>query len=344
MIKALTSWRGLLAIIIVIYHYHVYTGYLAAIGGTGMSFFFMVSGFMLARKYHFDSLDRHSYLAFEKKRFLRIYPLYLLTTLAIAAFSIPKLASKWVALLASLTFTQSYFPDKKIYFSFNGAAWFLSCIALCYLLFPLISRCTRSVKPVRVYAVLAVLLVFASVVFSLLDHVTGLWFIYIFPPVRVIDFACGVMLWKVVENKGDKPVVASAKVATAIEVIMVAMVAVLTYLQKFETNDIGYGRIITITVYSLFIVTFYRLNECGGWVTRLLSLKPLYVLGLWSFDIYMLHYPTHLLMRTIYKKAEVDHDSYLYLAIYVMVLLIITFLWRKVDKRVRNRIKVKTGG
>ena len=103
-------------------------------GGYSVTFFFVLSGFVLA----WTARPGDTAGDFWRRRFARIYPVYLL------AFVLGVLVTGLVQgrhidggpALASLFLVQAWFPTSTYYFSTNGVAWALSCEAFFYLVFP----------------------------------------------------------------------------------------------------------------------------------------------------------------------------------------------------------------
>ena len=142
-LRALTSVRFFAALHVSLYHFahpFVLWGFLAAFmeaGYIGVSFFFILSGFILtysqARDY---AQGTASTPRFFFNRFARIYPVYLLFLLpgiSVTAFN-RHTPTHWVGLFACLTMIQSWSVHTAFYF--NVPAWTLSCEAFFYLLFP----------------------------------------------------------------------------------------------------------------------------------------------------------------------------------------------------------------
>jgi peptidoglycan/LPS O-acetylase OafA/YrhL len=150
-LPALTSLRFFAAFHVVIFHLQamqVFLGpawfqKLSSIGYVGVSFFFVLSGFILVYTYAGRAL---SLKEFWRARFARIYPAYAFSLLitgpwffyAILKFDVPffawpkthlKLASTLV-----LTLLQAWIPPAAL--TWNPVAWSLSVEAFFYLLFP----------------------------------------------------------------------------------------------------------------------------------------------------------------------------------------------------------------
>lgn len=150
-LPALTSLRFLAAFYVLVFHYDRFffpdgpRNTAILLGHTGVTFFFVLSGFILAYTYHaVDLRDRTLRRRYLLARFARIYPAFLLSL----AISLPWFAAwvlksapplKWLmasgAVLAPLGL-HAWVPGAAC--SLNCASWSISVEAFFYLLFPLL--------------------------------------------------------------------------------------------------------------------------------------------------------------------------------------------------------------
>jgi mycarose O-acyltransferase len=108
----------------------------------------------------------------------------------------------------NLTLIQSWFPKYTTIFSVNPMAWSLSCEALFYLSFPLLARLILRIRPERLWAWaggVAAAIFAVPAIATALPHtqlVPGMplqmWFTYIFPPARMLEFTFGIILARIV--------------------------------------------------------------------------------------------------------------------------------------------------
>jgi peptidoglycan/LPS O-acetylase OafA/YrhL len=111
-------------------------------GAVGMTFFFTLSGFVLARAY--AEADLASGLGgYFWRRLARIYPVFLLAwgmNLLLFGFTFDLGATPWRAkiagVLADLTLTNAWFPQLFLDGHFHDGSWSLSAEAFFYALFP----------------------------------------------------------------------------------------------------------------------------------------------------------------------------------------------------------------
>ncbi|WP_312237238.1 acyltransferase [Stenotrophomonas sp.] len=114
-------------------------------GHVGVSFFFILSGFVLAAS-NLDKLGRMSFsgtLSFYWKRIARIVPLWLVVS---APFILKAIQTDDPNLVPFLTFTQAWSSDVFVSFGLLAVAWTLSVEMFFYLTFPFIAAALRPFK------------------------------------------------------------------------------------------------------------------------------------------------------------------------------------------------------
>ena len=143
-LPALTSLRFFAAFHVLLYHFLPYYrdhgpfAWLIGSGYTGVSFFFVLSGFILVYSHAPEYLvSRASTRRFYVARFARVYPIYLLALLVTFALEwrLLLVPSHLLAVAADLLMLQSW--SIKTAILFLAPAWTLSCEAFFYLVFPL---------------------------------------------------------------------------------------------------------------------------------------------------------------------------------------------------------------
>jgi len=135
MLSALNAFRFFAIVMMYFHHLEYHIGF----GSSAVTFFFVLSGFIMAYNYDrkFICLDANEFKHFLIKRLSKIYPLHILTFI----FSLPVLyiinfqINIGYALL-NFFLLQSYFPIGISVFSFNAPSWFISDMVFFYFLTP----------------------------------------------------------------------------------------------------------------------------------------------------------------------------------------------------------------
>ncbi|WP_237393878.1 acyltransferase family protein [Pseudarthrobacter sp. ATCC 49987] len=204
-LRSLTGFRFYAAMAVVLYHVALYFPGLGhtldvfGYGFAGVSFFFILSGFVLTWSH--GAGDRAG--KFYWNRVARVWPLHALTTfLAVLAPPLASTTTIWPALPFVLTLTQSWFPGGGFVTAFNGVSWSLSCEAFFYLLFPLLIKGLRNHRrPELVAGALftAMVGVGIAVSVSVPGPVAG-YLLGWLPLYRLGEFALGICLALLIKN------------------------------------------------------------------------------------------------------------------------------------------------
>jgi len=208
----LTSLRAVAAGLVVVHHGTLslaavpLVSPVAALGYVGVTFFFVLSGFVLTWSMTPDLRARHFY----GRRFARIYPTHLVTLLiAVALAGLFALPASVAAIGGAVTLTQSWIPISSVTEQLNNVSWSLSDEAFFYALFPFVfwrwSRHSnhRLLRHIGVVAVL--MLVACAVVHELFSAEVAGNILYKLPLFRVGEFLVGVALAIMVRNGWRPP-------------------------------------------------------------------------------------------------------------------------------------------
>src|ERR1700733_6170225 len=167
----------------------------------GVSFFFALSGFILAYIYP-DLPDLAAVKRFCVARLARLWPLHLLTALFVVGISgIPSFET----LTLNALLLQAWVPIQNVYFSYNAVSWSLLTEIFFYLLFPLLILSFRENWYWKLFAssfLVAALIAGCNALglpsFSL-NGISAHGVLYISPLSRIFEFIAGMcccLLWR----------------------------------------------------------------------------------------------------------------------------------------------------
>ena len=319
--RALQSLRFIFALMIFFHHVPGSTGHglFAAGGSCSVSFFFILSGFVLAMVYGDKVLKGDvNYSSFLVKRLSKIYPIHLFCLILwviiksindMSFLSIDKICH----LIPNFLLLQSWLPDRGVYFSGNALSWFLSDMLFFYLMFPFVMHAIFAIneqnnKLGRIgNKCIGLKYMFNSintpfVVFLILLYGVVLYFVnkdlvhpllYINPLFRIYDFILGIILYSLyryISNIfGEKIFAASVFFKTMIELFVISLLVAQIVIYKYIPDRLGMATYwwIVLPVLILFESLFDTFG--GGVVTKILNNKYLVMLGDLSFCMYMVH-------------------------------------------------------
>lgn len=292
MFRALQSFRFLFAVMIFFHHMELFE----AGGSCGVSFFLVLSGFVMAKGYGEKVAEpEFSYVRYLKRRLLRIYPLHLVCLLlAVAVLYFLYDTDVWgLWWWPNLALLQSWIPLHGVYFSGNAVSWCLSDLLFFYALFPLLYRRMRRVPLFFRGGGLWTLLFVAGYVVAmvLLPESYGNAFFYIFPLFRLPDFLLGIWgyrLYEAVANEGQTARRLGKTSVSALEILAVVGVAATCMLYYHVPENASYAFVFWLPV-LFFILVFALSSQYGGKVGGFFSSALWVRLGNVSFTFYMVH-------------------------------------------------------
>lgn len=177
-------------------------------GPVGVSFFFLLSGFVLTWSHRpGDPLS-----SFYRRRAARVLPAYWVALLTVVIVTIVLQSVPLAELLpaSGISFLglQSWVPVESVYFGGNQVGWSLSDELFFYAVFPLIVLLLRRRWSawVMVGAAVAVIVGVAVAVHPLDRLSLDYWLLYINPVQRLAEFALGMVLAKVMRSGRRFPV------------------------------------------------------------------------------------------------------------------------------------------
>jgi peptidoglycan/LPS O-acetylase OafA/YrhL len=171
-------------------------------GFFGVSFFFMLSGFVLMHSYA-EPLrhGRTSPWVYLGLRVARLWPLHVLMALPYLFLAARRGDLDPVAAFCNLLLLQGWLPDSRVYFSFNGPTWSLSNEAFFYIAFLWLIHWPDRIRRVFTLALLMVVLSAAvGMHFWFADakvagaYTVAHWLFYVFPAFRLLEFLVGMWL------------------------------------------------------------------------------------------------------------------------------------------------------
>lgn len=308
-------------------------------GFTGVSCFFVLSGFILA----YTHPAVRDVPRFFRARFARIYPLYLFALLlAIPNFVITVRASgprsQFWAIPADLLLLQNWFPSLSL--AINTPAWTLSCEAFFYLLFPVLVGWSwlRTRRPVAGILVLWAVQLLPPLVmaFWIAPHypayVPLARMILFTPLLRVGEFIAGIVLGLAFLRRHSgsaAPPPASPAWHLWAAVLLCVACLCLNFTLPHEVVRNG----LMLGPFSLLIWVLATTRS------RFLSSRPLQLGGEISYGVYLLQSPfSHLLYSTLSRIpiGFLHHPLW--------ILLIYPFAWLTyvtVEKPCRNLLMGK---
>lgn len=347
-IPQLTFPRFLAAIIVVVFHYGKqaapfegdYFGVIKDHGHIAVSFFFFLSGAILAINYY--DKEVLPFKSFMIKRTARIYPLYLLAFIITFVLmmmvydAFPKGSS---IILQALTL-QAWVPGIALEINYPG--WSISNEMFFYVLFPFLIPLFKKMSSSLQYIV-----VIGFWAFNLVLHIYFFqWFgdggtkseefVMAFPLWHLNGFLFGIMCGLFILNRRDKQNnLWLARLAYVIGVLGIySILFVPNMLQAYTHNGL-------LSPFYFLIIAGLSLDT--SWLMKLISKRIPVLLGEASYGMYMLQFPVYIVFSYLIGVQELTTlQFYMYLLILIVVSIVVyyafeTTMRRKIQQKFLSR-------
>ncbi len=313
---ALNGWRGVLALVVVIYH----TIWMSHPQATAfldnmpvlIDLFFVISGFVMFNLYDGRVSSLSQAREFLKKRLARIYPVHYVMLMVAVVYAVARVLAHywglatltpgeilpfqpganetWQSFLSNLTLTQSMGFHNHL--SFDMPAWTVSVFFWTYVVFAGMMLWARPVKA-RHFILIAGLVGLDYWILSRLKpnmdfhYDLGFW--------RALGgFFTGVLAAWVYRNVREFLKGRGRLMATAIEVLAVGLLLI------FEIYFPGKFQFLVAPVAWVCVLVFAA--DTGG-ISKLLATRPFRALGRLSYSMYMAHIFISMVFAIIARKA-----------------------------------------
>ncbi|MBP2401426.1 acyltransferase family protein [Streptomyces syringium] len=349
-LPSLTGYRFVLALVVLVCHaafissvyqdqrLHDLLGLTLPLATGAVASFFLLSGFILTW-----SAPRHEpRRRFWRRRFWKIVPnhvaawlvavVFLVTTAGTTGMLATPTDAEPAPALANLLLIQNWVPLEHYYVGPNVPAWSISCEAFFYLLFPFLLTAVRRIAAPRLWrwwgAVAAAIPLMALVSLlvngpTLYDWLplngTQLWFVYAFPPVRVLEFTLGILTARLVQE--GRWIEVRRPVLIGLPVAAFALVPVLPATFVFGA---------ALCVPLALVIPALAGKDIAARAS-VLRHPRLVALGQSSYALYIIHYPIIMIVRHVLgaeRKFGVAAGTLLVLGIVALSLLASHLLYR----------------
>ncbi len=290
MIKTINSWRGLMAVAVVLFHCGV--GWIYNVAVSGVTFFFISSTFLLAMRHPFERLTLQEYRRFTFSHALRVYPLHWLGLALLIAMALLFTGEKidWGATTLSAMLLHSWSPVHDVHYGLNPVAWYLCALLFCYLIYPFMAHWLGRWRLRHKIALAIVLAITLGSILLPLD-IPRREAVFVNPLSHVLDITVGLgflHIYHILKNRFPR---VSYHMATLIEAIALLLLAAVITINMSTTwirpwEDV----IIWLLPQGAVLLALAWLGGQEGAIGRMLMCRPLQWLGSISFEVYVLQF------------------------------------------------------
>jgi len=311
---------------------------LIASGPTAVSYFFCLSGFVMAMVYQPDNF---STLKYWLARIARIYPVYLISLIWFACVS-PLCPKPWIL---NLSLIQSWVPGQAL--SGNPPGWSLATEVAFYLSFPFFIKSLSKEKLAQTTVVVVFFWLFSQ---AMHEYAYATWYpdhpypsawhdtLFYSPVFHFNEFFLGAVIGAWSARQQVKP-------SYAFDVMSIVAMAGMMLPTAFQDRFRAWGWPVDSHPNGLLapamLAFIYALPRAKGIWARAFEWKPLLVLGEASYAVYLLQIPLLYSFNRFGLAQSLGISSALgTLLLYVFLLIAISVIvWRTIEDPARSFIR-----
>lgn len=345
-IAPLTSVRFFAAIYVVLFHTTFDSGFgippwlktLFSLGNYSVSFFFVLSGYILATVY-LGGAGQLKLKRFWLARFARVYPLFFVLLVLDTPYTALDRAARYgwhsaiwktgVNFALDVVLLQGWSP---VFNAINFPSWSLSDEAFFYALFPFVGMFVWRMRA-RTALGFGGILYLGTIAAGMLLHRLG-WadeYAYNLPALRASEFVLGIVAGKLHMHALDQSRYRTLLNRAAVPLLMVC--ASVFCLMGYVELPVPHALVIGIFLVPVSIGFILALASEPAFVGRALSAKLPLVLGEASFALYLLHMPLWQLYQALHLGGVRFH--YLGYLIVTTALSVCSFYWLEGPARLK---------
>lgn len=305
------------------------------LNSVGVSFCFVYSGYFTAMRHPFG----HDYGLKDHSRFMwgklaKLYPLHVLAVALGVLVAIlcwdggvgPKI------LLAHATLLSPWIPDPSYYFGANPVAWFICDLIFLYLMAPLVVRFFKRITLTWQIILMVILLVLEFIggyrndidSSASMDY-SYILYLYQFPPIRLLDFATGVILYNMTLTATWQHLKErlTPTVSTIIEVVAVLLFLALYRVGKDVLHAHCYRAFCaSVPAIVVLLAAFILTSTRQGLLSKAISVSPIAWLSKLSFEIYLLQFCVYFLVKYLCKRCGLTEHLLPYFLVQMTCLIL----------------------
>lgn len=343
-IEQLTFTRFIAAISIVVYHFAMDlfpfrengVSFLFRQANLGVSFFFILSGFVMIIAYGGKGKTPINSGKFFMNRLARIYPAYLLALIILVIYMVVRSRSfTGTEFFLNLFVIQTWFPEYAL--SLNTPGWSLAVEFFFYALYPfLFNRIYAKTGINRLILPILAVWIGTQVFFNIMINSSFYQgfpsnshnLLYYFPIMHLNEFLIGNLGGLLLLKSRDTREVSYTGLLLFLAVLIVIL---LRFPLPWSYHD---GLLAVV-----FVPFLLFLSKDRGIVSRIFSSKPLVFLGEISYGIYIFQVPVYFWTKGMLRVAGIT-NPYAIFYIYLVFLIGLSGLsYLYIETPIRNRVK-----
>lgn len=308
----LDVYRITLFLIIFMFHSNIHIGCtygilndFISVGAVVMSGFFMCSGFVLATIYE-GGVQRSDLINWYVKRLIGILPLYYVVAILYSVLINGETWIDWIRLfpIEFLGFQSAF--SSLFLVSHNSGTWYISCLLMCYFVFPLINDLVVGSRkfPLTISVIIITLLIAYS---PYIVRTYATKDIYSNPFFRILEFSVGIIIYHLSSLSKESEKMSStlaSLISIALFVILVMAVSVAYNITDWGKDYMSYS-IITVPVLGLALFVSSKIMFDEAWsVSKIIVFASQLAYPFWMAQFFVWPIMKMIIMPVVYGNIS----------------------------------------
>lgn len=320
---------------------------MSQMGAVFMTAFFMLSGYSLFVNYAEKDLVRIQNLkSFWIKRFIGIMPMYYVAAIFYILMNYGahvvfkgysySIVNEFILAPIEILGIQSNFHS-VFSFSHNGGTWFVSCILMCYLIYPLLQEVAKQIST-KYKSICIALCVFILLYAPFVEYKFETADIYTNPFFRILEFSIGVMLAALKPKFDEMKFI--KKIYNWVTLLFVDVVMIIGVTVAVKLNiSVGNFMLYSWVCLPCFII---MLVGCSGVESVRLSKSRFisYCSGI-GYVFFLAQLYSNLICKVIISKLSITNNILIIVLGWGVCIIIAVVLHEIFEKPIKNWIKKK---
>lgn len=340
--------RALAVIPVILFHsgLELFSG-----GFIGVDVFFVISGYLITTIIISEIFqERFSLINFYERRARRILPALLFVCIITLLVSPFFLGSEQIFDLGQTLFSISVFASNYFFYSeidyFNEFSlfnpllhtWSLAVEEQFYIFFPLLLLLLSSFRKGYMYIIFAILLVCLASFFNAVELTsTNRDLAFYSLHTRGWELMIGALISVLLYLNYLKPIEQQNYSITNEILLMISLVTLFLSFTSFTSSTLHPGLMTLIPVIATTFIILYA-NQ-NSFVGSLLGSKVLVKIGLWSYSLYLIHYPIYSFIDIYYDFIDVKDRAQIKIIIIPVIFLLSWLSYKFIETPFRNKSK-----
>ena len=285
-------------------------------GECGVSFFFILSGFVLSYGYG-PSVSRGEFKTgkYFRRHLLKLYPLHLML-FAVMLFLDWRVGYHydWSQIITTLLLVQSWIPSNHTLYNINPVSWFLCDTFFFYLIFKhLYSFIIKTKLSNLIKLIVGFAVIYVVIAWQVPNNMINCT-LYANPILRSFDFAIGIIAYRYYKTTGLSWHKYSSYNYASLTIFIGLSLLVYSIYQLLDGNGV---RCVALfwSFMPIFIIYLAAIDNTRNIVARIFSSRLMLWLGNISFEFFMVHLIIMRLLRHIIKTGETLLTDYIFFGI-----------------------------